>query len=112
MRVGHGWKERFLPSSAVNQWERNTEFCFGASLSLSVDRTSTGDSCLFLLEPRASDSKPVRRKSEKSKEKKHFLRKKRKTNWNLKNAASETQNEMVVVLQLNQVKNKLLSVAI
>ena len=33
MRVGHDWKECFLPSSAVSWWEGNTEVGFGARLS-------------------------------------------------------------------------------
>ena len=48
MRFGHGWTEWFPPSSAVCQWEGNTEIGFGACL---------GDVCLFLLEARASDLK-------------------------------------------------------
>ena len=63
MRVGHGWKEWFRPSSAVSQLERNTEICFGACLPLIVSRTSTGDGCLFLLEPRASDLQPMKNKT-------------------------------------------------
>ena len=39
--------------SKVSWCEGNTKFCYGACLSLLVSRTSTGDGCLFFLEPRA-----------------------------------------------------------
>ena len=42
---------------------RKHRICFGACLSLLVSRTSTGDGCVFLLEPRASDLKPIKNKN-------------------------------------------------
>ena len=47
--------------STSSAWEGNTDFCFGACLFLVVSRTSTGDGCSSLLEPRTSDSKPMRK---------------------------------------------------
>ena len=58
--TGYGWKEWLPLSSAVSLQKGNTEFFFGACFSSLVSRSSTGDGCLFLLEPRASDSKPVK----------------------------------------------------
>ena len=44
---------------------RNTEIDFGACLSSVSLRTSIGDGCLFHLEPRASDSKPIKIRKQK-----------------------------------------------
>ena len=47
------------PSSAVSWWEGNTKIGYGACLSLLVSQNGTGDGCLFLLDPAASDLNPI-----------------------------------------------------
>ena len=59
-RVGYGWKEWFLPSSAVSQCEIG---CVVRAFHLSVGQSSTGDVCLFHPEPGASDLTKKRKKT-------------------------------------------------
>ena len=47
------------PSSAVSWWKEAPNLFWYLPL-LIVGRTSTGDGCVFLLEPRAYDSKPTK----------------------------------------------------
>ena len=61
MRVGHGWKERcplFFQRRASGK--ETPKLVLVLAFHLSVRRTGTGDGCLFLLEPRASDLKPTK----------------------------------------------------
>ena len=48
-----------FPTFAVSRWGGRTEVLFGFSFPLTCSRTGTGDGRLFLLEPRASDRKPI-----------------------------------------------------
>ena len=61
MRGSRGWKEWFLPFFSELVGKETPKLVLVRAFRLQDSRTGTGDGCLFLLEPRASGSKPTRK---------------------------------------------------